>query len=358
MSISKEPVYAPQETILSQIGSVKLVVKSEADAESIVLLKNAVYGTSGIRYQQTGQDQKLNQLSNPFFFHLYISDILQGFYCLDHRLVTYPFGNMNAFYGRYFAIHESAQGKGYGRFLKTSAVNYITETIHAPYLLYSFIEEKNTRSLSLSNQTNFASVAQLKTFVFRSLNPKADVRLKRASSAELPKIKSFLATYYADYGLVNFDKIGYQGNYFTLTVGEQVVGGVQANPVTWNFLQMPHWTGWFLMNILPRIPYLKKLFQPDYSFLALEGIYLATGQEGLFPILIESVLAFFNLNSALFEVDCQDKRLTAMLARMGLLSGYQADVTTHAMVKACGLSANQLAQLQVSPVYCSSFDFT
>ncbi len=72
MSISKEPVYAPQETILSQIGSVKLVVKSEADAESIVLLKNAVYGTSGIRYQQTGQDQKLNQLSNPFFFHLYI----------------------------------------------------------------------------------------------------------------------------------------------------------------------------------------------------------------------------------------------------------------------------------------------
>ena len=358
MSISIEPVVAPKETILSQFGSAKLVVKSVADTEAITLLTNTVYGTSGILYKQTGQAQKLNQLANPFFFHLYISEILQGIYCLDHRLVTYPFGTINAFYGRYLAIHASAQGKGFGRLLKTSAVNYITETIHSPYLFYSFIEEKNTRSLSLSKQTNFESVAQLKTFVFRSLNPKADTRLQRISQAELPKIKSFLAAYYADYGLVNFDKIGYQGNYFTLTVGGQVVGGVQANPVTWKFSQMPNWTGWFLMNVLPSLPYLKRLFQPNYSFLALEGIYLATGHEHLLSVILESVLAYFNLNSALFEVDCKDKRITPFLARMGLLSGYQAGVTTQAMIKTCGLSLNQIAQLQESLVYCSSFDFT
>ncbi|MVM42090.1 hypothetical protein GO730_37850 [Spirosoma sp. HMF3257] len=297
-------------------------------------------------------------MSNPFFFHLYISEILQGIYCLDHRLVTYPFGSTNAFYGRYLAIPESAQGKGYGRLLKTSAVNYIAGTINSPYLFYSFIEEKNTRSLSLSKQMNFASVARLKTFVFRSLHPQSDARLKRVLPVDLPEIISLLEVYYADYGLVNFDKIGYHQNYFTLIAEGQVLAGVQANPVTWKFSQMPNWTGWFLMNVLPSIPYLKRLFHPAYSFLALEGIYLATGHEQLLPVLLESVLAYFNLNSALFEVDCQDKRITPLLARMGLLSGYQAGVTTHAMIKTCGLSLNQIAQLQESLVYCSSFDFT
>ncbi|WP_211325287.1 GNAT family N-acetyltransferase [Larkinella arboricola] len=344
-------------TILLQNDTLELVVKPVADVAVADLLATIVYGAHGIRYRHSGRELKIGQFQNPLYFHLYVSGTLQGFYCLDRRTVTGPWGPIDGFYGRYLAVSEAFQGRGYGRLLKSEAVRYVERQFTPPYLFYSYIEEKNVRSMRLSNERGFASYGQLKTFVFRRLRPRPDPRVARIPPAELTAFLPRLQAAYQTYALKTDARIGYQGNYFGLKEGNEWVAGVQANPVSWQFLTMPGTSGWLMMYVLPHLPLLNRLFSPSYRFLALEGPYLQPGREALLPTLLESVLAHFQLSSALIQIDSQDPLLPTVTTNMGLFSGFES-VNTHVMIKAHGLTPDQLERLQHAPFYCSSFDYT
>ena len=64
-------VIAAKLTVLYQQDDLSLLVSAQADQRAIALLQQTTYGTEGVRYQQTGQAQKIHQLHNPYFFHLY-----------------------------------------------------------------------------------------------------------------------------------------------------------------------------------------------------------------------------------------------------------------------------------------------
>ncbi|OZI06881.1 hypothetical protein BWI93_17980 [Siphonobacter sp. BAB-5385] len=103
-------ISAPETTEIYREASLSLVVKPQADAAALSLLKDTVYGTKGVRYRQTNQEERLRELYNPFFFHLYEEETLLGVYCLDHRVVEVPWGWVDSFYGRYLAVTSVAQG--------------------------------------------------------------------------------------------------------------------------------------------------------------------------------------------------------------------------------------------------------
>ncbi|GAB4016108.1 hypothetical protein GCM10028808_43490 [Spirosoma migulaei] len=341
--------------VLIQNNTVSLVVKRVADMAAVDLLQNTLYGTKGIRYRQTGQERKIPELFNPLFFHLYINGSLQGLYCLDRRVVE---GNsrVEAFYGRYLAVSKAYQRKGYGKLLKTEAVKYVRTLIPEPFLFYSYVEEKNIRSLILSQQLDFRSITTLKTFVFRHLYPVVDKRFCRLDdhSLALPLLKA----YYKNYSLAVYDKVFENGNYFILKEGQTILAGVHASPTTWQFDHMPGLMGWIMMNGFPKLPILKKLFKPTYTFLSLEGIYLSQGSESLLAVLIESVLAHFKLHAALVQIDTRDKLIHTVQVNKGRLSGFQKGVSTHVLVKPISLTDSQFKCIQDGVVYVSSFDFT
>ncbi|MFD1141012.1 GNAT family N-acetyltransferase [Larkinella insperata] len=344
-------------TVLLQNDTLELVVKSVADAAVADLLKTVVYGSHGIRYRHAGQELKVGLFKNPLYFHLYVSGTLRGFYCLDRRTVPGPAGPIDAFYGRYLAVTEAFQGRGYGRLLKSEAVRYVENQVSPPYLFYSYLEEKNVRSMRLSKQQGFASYGQVKTFVFRRLSPRPDSRVARIPAADLPAFLPRLRAAYHSYALYTDARIGYQGNYFGLQEGHEWVAGVQANPVSWQFLNMPGASGWLMMHVLPYLPRLNRLFSPAYRFIALEGLHLQPGKEALLPLLLEGVLAHFQLSSALIQIDSQDPLLPTVTTNMGLFSGFEP-VHTHVMIKAHGLTPAQLERLRQAPFYSSSFDYT
>jgi GNAT superfamily N-acetyltransferase len=341
--------------VLLQKDNLLLIVKHEADNGAIELLKNTIYGTEGIRYQQTGQARKILDLYDPLFFHLYIDNQLQGMYCLDHRVIDNE-THLDAFYGRYLSVAQAHQGKGYGQLLKTEAVNYVKSMGVEPFLFYSYVEEKNTRSLAISRQLDFTSIATLRTFVFRSLFPGIDKRFEQLQepSAFLPLLKN----YYQHHSLAVFKKVFDQDNYFVLKEGANIVAGVHGQPTTWRFARMPGVGGWVMMNIFAKIPLFKKLFHANYTFVALEGIYLLKGYEHLLPMLIESVLAHFNLYTAIFQIDSKDKLVDTLQKSRNTLSGFQNNITTHVLIKSVGLSNEELSSLVTGRVYVSSFDFT
>lgn len=344
------------EEIIYQQGDLMIVVKHVADLTAVALLKSTVYGTKGVRYQQTGQEEKIGQLLKPLFFQLYQKEKLIGMYCLDERPISVTHGSIRGFYGRYLAVDELHKGLGYGHLLKQEAIQYVESHKDGAILFYSYIEEKNTRSLAISRKQGFHSAAVLKTFIFRCHSPQTDPRFTRLEPSQLNDMLQLLNDTYQGYSLKTLTHIGYQSNYFVLKEGDEIVAGIQANPVCWRFLHMPGLSGWLMMNLLPIVSVTRRYFNPtNYRFIVPEGLYLKKGRESLLHVLLESVLAHFGLHSALFQIDEKDPLLSLLTQpESGLLSGFQP-VKTHVMIKLRELPDEPL---QIgSPVYVSSFDF-
>ncbi|MEZ0542714.1 GNAT family N-acetyltransferase [Fibrella arboris] len=349
---------ASGQTTLYQEAALRLCVSTVADKQAVALLQHTTYGTEGIRYCQTGQEAKISQLYNPYFFHLYQQQELIGLYCLDQRPVGFPGESFSGYYGRYLAVRDDVQGKGYGQLLKTTAINYIRQNVSAPYLFYSYIEGKNTRSMAASMRESFESVAKLRTFMFRRFSPKKDVRFKVVSSNDTDKILNLVRSQYAGYGFQNFLNINYNNNYFVLEENGRILAGVQANPIVWKLVHVPGKLGPFIRYVAPLVPGLRRFFNPErQSFVALEGVYIEESHSELLPVLLESVLSHFEMHTAMWQIDHKDP-LNQLLnsPNMGHLSQFQPGVTTHVMVKAVGLPST--VELSRTPAYVSSFDYS
>ncbi|MEZ0487660.1 GNAT family N-acetyltransferase [Fibrella aquatica] len=356
--VKSDPFNASQQNILYQRDSLSLTVSAHADSQAVALLQKTTYGTEGIRYRQTGQEHKLKQLHNPCFFHLYHQQELIGLYCLDKRPVHFPGASINGYYGRYLAVVEQFQGKGYGQLLKTTALNYISQNASSPYLYYSYIEGKNTRSMAASLRENFEAIAQLNTFMFRRFLPRLDARFKVASSSHADQLLQLVRSQYADYGFQNYLNINYMNHYFILEENGRVLAGVQANPILWKLVHIPGKLGPFIRYAAPLMPGLRRFFNPScQSFVALEGVFLREGQAELLPLLLESVLAYFKVHTALWQLDVKDPFIQLLNSQpMGWLSQFQPGITTKVMVKAVDLPP--AIQLGKEPVYVSSFDYS
>lgn len=330
---------ASEQKILYQHDSLSLRVSAQADEQADALLRQTTYGTEGVRYRQTGQEAKLKQLHNPCFFHLYQQQELIGLYCLDQRPVGFPGASVLGYYGRYLAVRNDMQGKGYGQLLKTTAVDYISKNVSAPYLFYSYIEAKNTRSMAASLRENFTSVAQLKTFMFRRFSPRMDTRFNMASLSDSGRILNLVKSEYTGYSFQHFRNINYQNHYFTLEENGQVLAGVQANPIVWKLVRIPGKLGSLIRYVAPFVPGLRRFFNPSkQSFVALEGVYIKDGHSELLSVLLESILAHFNTHTAMWQIDEKDPLIRLLSSpEMGRLSQFQPGVTTHVMVRAVGL---------------------
>jgi len=351
---------AQSEVVIYRDQELIITVSQRIAPAAVELLVRTIYGTSGIRYQHTNQTTKIQDLGGPLFFHLRIAGQLVGTYCLDERILALESSQIVSFYGRYLAVDQQESGKGYGRLLKQKAIEYIEQNTPSPLLFYSFIEEKNSRSMAISNKQGFQSIATLRTYFFRRYAPKKDPRLRIARADELGLIKDLLRDFYANYSFKTFAHIGYQDQYFVLKEADQIVAGIQANPVVWRFHQMSGIKGWILMNLVPRLGVSRRFFNPAHnSFLVLEGLFFKEGRDELMPVLLESVLAHFDQHSAMWEIDEKDP-LVALLKQksMGILSGFQGDVKTHVLVKAIGLLDQDQHLLSKSPLYVSCFDYS
>lgn len=326
---------------------------------SIDLLKKAIYGTNGPKYQHFGQSEKLQDLKNPHFFELFLDRKLVGFYCICERDISRGDFKLLGFYGRYLAIDTEYQGNKYGQLLKNEAVKHLESQQKVPAVFYSYIEENNIRSLKISKNEGFVSTSVLKTTIFTRLFPKKAIGFERIDATEIQKIKSLLEGKNIRQSFKNLENIGYQNNYFVIKRNGEIVAGLQANPVKWKIHSMEGLGGFVIMNILPKIPILKRLINPEkYEFLAIEGFYFKDNPADLCPLL-ESVLSFFGMSSALFQLDSKDDLLQFFTKKgdLGILNSIKKDTKTYMMIKAIGFDWRQ-SQLADCATYVSSFDYT
>jgi GNAT superfamily N-acetyltransferase len=343
-----------------QEGHLRILVSAYASPQTVALLQRTVYGTHGPRYRQTGQEVKVQHITHPYYFDLYTDHQLIGTYCLSGRQIQLPIGLTQSFYGRYFSIDPLFSGKGYGSLLKSQAIQYLQKWTHPPFLFYSYVEESNERSMHISKKDGYRSMAVLDAVLFSRLYPKADARVSRLSASQLPIIQSLLTNTYQNYTLVQFDQVYYNQNYFVLQEKGEIIAGIQANPVRWQIVEMSGLSGLFVMHLLPHLPLLRRLFNPnDHRFVALEAAYVRPGRENTLFSLMESVLNHFGLTSALWVQDINSPFYPIMTSgKLGHLNAMQKSIRTHVMVKSIGLKENQIKSHPQQPIYVSGFDLS
>ena len=182
---------------------------------------------------------------------------------------------------------------------------------------------------------------------------------ERIKGEDISIIKSLLNEKYKEYSFKTLENIGYSDNYFVIKRNGEIMAGVQANPVKWKIHSMEGIGGFIITNILPNIPILKRLINPEkYEFLAIEGYYFKDNPSDLYTLL-ESVLSYFHLNSALFQLDYKDDLLKFFNEKgsLGILNAIKKDTKTHVMIRPIGFEWQQ-SQLADSTAYVSSFDYT
>lgn len=347
-----------ENTIIHETEEVSISVGNTFDTSIIALLQETVYGTKGPKYQHTGQELKLQNLKNPLFFKLQKQDKMIGFYCLCEREVRAGNEHFLGYYGRYLAVDKNHQGNNYGKLLKKVAVGYVEFHSTSPSVLYSYIEENNTRSFNISQKLGFSSVTTLETIIFSRLYPKADRRVSRINGQELNEVLENLEMQNARTILRTFENINYQNNYFVIKQNGRIVAGLQANPVRWKIRSMEGIGGKIMLKVLPHIPILKRLINPDkYDFLAIEGLYVKPGLEDCLYPLIEGVLNHFSMSSALFQLDSKSQYLQVFKEKkqLGLLNAIKKEVKTHVMIKTLNVGDSSIIE---GEAYISSFDFT
>jgi GNAT superfamily N-acetyltransferase len=355
------PRSVTNEKVIQADGPVRVTVRRQAGPETVQLLQQTVYGTSGPRYQHTGQDQKVHEIVGAHYFEAWTGTQLAGTYCLSERTVRTAAGPLTGFYGRYLSVHPDYGGQGYGRLLKRKAVAYITGITPQPHVFYSYIEEANGRSMRLSAGEGFADLATLEALLFSRPYPKANPRVSRLPADRYPDMRQRLESTYEPYTLVQFERLFYGGHYFVLEAGGEIVAGVQANPVRWRIVGMPGLSGKLIMRVAPHLPVLGRLINPDrYAFAALEALYVQPGREAALLTLLEGVLADLGCTSALLMADVHAP-VAGWLKRsgkLGIMNALKKNIFTKVMAKANGLAPDEIKAFPAQPVYTSAFDYT
>ena len=350
-----------------------------------------ILGTpGGILYRQVGSVEKLNEVGRIFFMTLRKGIRLLGMVGFVHRLVHNGDRRFISLNIRYFSIFAPLRLKN--RKAKFSGREKKIDSKDAPLLKQSFIKRKlidifdhlhdlakpgsneklkilsvayvakeNIRSMDFSSLMGYQTVREFITLEFSRFFPKQNKLVSRILPEEKTDLKGKLKLLYKDHTLYFTDNTFYKDQYFVLRKDGEILAGVQANPVEWEILEMPGKVGGFIMNVVPRIPFVSSLFHPEsFRFAAFEAVWYKSGYEELLPVLFESACAMLNVNVGLawFDSECpvlKDIKSVGELGFLGKIIGSQpADVR----FRFYNFSEEEKLEFYNKPAYISSFDVT
>lgn len=351
-----------------------LTVDRKPSTQIIELLEANVLGepNKSMRYQHQRLRPKITNIADPYFISVQRQQKIIGMGCFCKRPTWNVGKELNSFYIRYFNFrdgHRIAEAKGQGkRANKKSAIKEELKQLLAPSglaanektLFYSYLDPKNERSANLCHYFGFQPIRQFTTCLFSRLSPKLHPKVAKCHPDEYTLVKTLLKKQYADYNMLSFENLFFEEDYYVIKDEEgKIVAGVQANFEHWKIIEMPDLFGKVVMKTLPKLPVLNKLFNPEYRFVALSGIYVKEGHEKSLAALLESVLHLHQFTSALLwlDVDSDLYHLISALPK-GLMNYFYHGLTADVIANTVNLDEDEVLSLTQKPAYISAFDMT
>ena len=342
-----------------------LQIEHSPSDQVIELLENNVIGSPGksMLYRHKNVKAKIDSTSNPVFANLSIRDRLYGTICLSKRRVFNLGSAKDAYYLRYFTFRdefrstnpkEANQRNSKIRDEVAKLMNGEGLDCEGELLLYAYVDKENFRSKRLIDEFGFRKVGEFNVIPFSRLNPKCNHRVSRIEKTEQALMTQLLRKYHSEQQLVSFDHLFSGGDYFLIKNNDgEITCGVQAITDGWKIIDLPGVSGRFMMKVVPRLPFLGKLFNPDYRFIFFEYLYCKQGSEKDLDRLLESVLNILNMNSAVICLDPASK-LYAQIQNLKL--GVTHMIIGENNIDIVAKSSNVSFLNKQAPFFVSGFD--
>jgi len=300
---------------------------SDADEDIRELLSGTILGSKGgMRYVLRNIPDRIAAYKNIRFVSLYKANRLTGTVGLCYRLVTNGNKSYHASYLRYLSFmpvfqnaldakgpgnqrrrekdSESMKGRLLSFFRKPVMLDLPGYSEKDKHVVYAYVESMNERSKNLIHQVGLEYIRSFLTLAFSRFNPVVADGVEKLDQGDKETMSNLLSGFYSGYSFYTDEFTYWNDSYWVLKDGDEIVAGISALPASFKIVDVPGVWGWVFMNILPYIPFYRKLFSPgEFRFLVFGSIFYGPGREKDLEKLMESVCAINGFNTGLTWVD-------------------------------------------------------
>ena len=350
-----------EKKLLFQEGDYSIWRHDGIPDEALKFLDSIAWGNDGAVYEHKNTEEHIHLLYQPALVAIHDSTKIQGTAVFCNTPVTVGKQQYNCYYIRYFASSKEIRGKGVMKKYAVKVMEVVRADEKKKTVFFACIEKGNRASYKTVENAGYKNIGVIKTNGFSRFFPKSKKNIEQVNTDTLRnEILPLLKTQYQEHALVQFNSIFLQNNYFIIRENGEIVAGCQFHRVHWVINKMSGFMGKIIMNIVPLIPLLNKLFNPRrFEFLAFEGIYSKPGFEQRLMELFEGLLAREKLKSAMFWLGetCPLRKRILEKGKTGLLHSFIKDSDVFILASFHDLSEAEISDLKPRPLFASAFDY-
>jgi len=338
------------------------ILKYEGIPESVItFLEETNWGSAGAVYERKNSRELIQLLKRPALFAVHQDETIVGTAVFCHTTPTVQGVPHNCYIIRYFAASDAIRGKKLMKQYAGKVMEVVREAETEKTIYVGCVEKGNIRSYKVVENAGYEPLGLLSVNAFSRFFPHRQKNMERVQSESVKhEVLQLLRKQYEKHVLVHFDYLFLRDNYFVIREQGEIVGGCQFHRVHWAINNMPGLMGKIIMNVLPKLPLINRLFNPkQFEFLAFEGLYFKPGYESSLQDLFEGLLHQENLNSALFWMgeNCPLREKIVKQGNLGLMNHFVKDSGVYIMTSYRNMSTEEISRLKSGPLYASAFDY-
>jgi len=229
------------------------------------------------------------------------------------------------------------------------------------HIMYAFVESMNERSKNLVHQAGFEYIRSFLTVTFSRFSPESDDRVSKLRDSEKSAMKELLRNFYKDYSFFTDEQAFFNDRYYVLKEGNEIIAGVCAIPSSYKVYEVPGIWGWIMMEVLPKVPYYRRLFRPgEFRYLVFDAIYCKEGRESSLATLFESACAAEGFNTGITWLDDRSELFDKMRTEVNLGALNRMLNAKPGLVysRFVNLTDQEKNRFYDAPAYISGFDFS
>lgn len=286
---------------LEKSASLHVERAKEASIETTALLERTLWGTADVLYTMPSIRGTLAHVPHPEYLGLYKGSRLVGTLLQTRKNIFVGESYRPAVYQSMFAVEATQTGRGYGKsLLKESLKPFETRN----KIVYAYVEAGNERSLHVFNSLGYQALGCFQALAFSRFFPQSSSSLDLLKESEQDMMIRLIKQRYQDHLLLEENPVLHSKHYYVWREAGEIVAGLQAEFKQWKIQTLGGLGGMVACRLLPHLPLLRRLFNPDnFLFLKFGHLYVQPGREKVLLQLMESILAVQGLNTSLVYLD-------------------------------------------------------
>lgn len=329
--------------------------------EALAFLDRIAWGNDGAVYEHKNTEAHIRLLHNPTLMAINEYDKIQGTAVFCNTAVSVGAEQFNCFYIRYFASSKEIRGKGVMKKYGIKVMESVRDDEKEKTVFFACVEKGNKASYRTVESAGYEKIGVIKTNGFSRYFPRINKKMEQVTTDVVRiEVLALLKKQYEEHAMVQFNSIFLHDDYFVIRENGEIVAGCQFHRVHWVINKMPGMMGKIVMNVVPLIPVLNKLFNPkQFEFLAFEGIYVKPGFENKLTDLFEGLLAKEKLKSGMYWMgeSCPLRKRILEKSNTGLINSFIKESDVFIMAAFHDLNEEEIADLKSRPLFVSGFDY-